>query len=374
MAASTLDARRLHILMTADAVGGVWTYAVGLIGALTVIGVATTLAVMGPHPTEAQRRAAHAAGATLVELDLPLDWTAPDDIALRQAATALARLAEQLGADLVHLNSPALAGYAPFAMPVLGVAHSCLGTWWAAVRGGPPPDDFAWRIRAAAAGYAACRVLVAPSQAFASATANLYDIARPKVVHNARRPAERGSMAREPLVLTAGRLWDEGKDARTLDRAAGRIDAPLVALGPTRAPDGTSIAFEALRSIGTVDAETAADWMNRASILTSAALYEPFGLSVLEGAQVGAALVLSDIPTFRELWNGAALFVRPGDDAGFAAAFDELLCSPERWLQVSRAAKERSKHYSVEAMGRAYGDLYLELKLHQGTERARAST
>ena len=51
--------------------------------------------------------------------------------------------------------------------------------------------------------------------------------------------------------------------------------------------------------------------MARTAVFVSPALYEPFGLAVLEAAQAGCALVLSDIPTFRELWDGVALFVAP---------------------------------------------------------------
>ncbi len=51
-----------------------------------------------------------------------------------------------------------------------------------------------------------------------------------------------------------------------------------------------------------------------ATVFASMARYEPFGLAVLEAAQAGMRLVLSDIPTFRELWDGAAIFV--GDEAG----------------------------------------------------------
>ena len=52
-------------------------------------------------------------------------------------------------------------------------------------------------------------------------------------------------------------------------------------------------------------------------IFVSVSRYEPFGLAVLEAAHAGCALVLSDIPTFRELWQGAASFVIA---AGSAAA------------------------------------------------------
>jgi len=45
---------------------------------------------------------------------------------------------------------------------------------------------------------------------------------------------------------------------------------------------------------------------------------------VLEAAIAGAALVLADIPTFRELWDGAALFAAPGHPDAFAAAINRL--------------------------------------------------
>ena len=50
----------LHLLMTADAVGGVWTYALDLARACAARGVGTTLAVLGPSP---DARAAAAARA-----------------------------------------------------------------------------------------------------------------------------------------------------------------------------------------------------------------------------------------------------------------------------------------------------------------------
>jgi glycosyltransferase involved in cell wall biosynthesis len=45
---------------------------------------------------------------------------------------------------------------------------------------------------------------------------------------------------------------------------------------------------------------------------------------VVEAAISGAALVLSDIPTFRELWDGAALFIGADDIQGWSRAFDML--------------------------------------------------
>ena len=64
--------------------------------------------------------------------------------------------------------------------------------------------------------------------------------------------------------------------------------------------------------------------MRRSAIFAAPSRYEPFGLAVVEAAISGAALVLADIPTFRELWSDAALFVSPDDSNGWSRALTEL--------------------------------------------------
>ncbi len=48
----------LRVLITADAVGGVWQYSVELAAGLSRLGIETVLAVMGPSPSPAQIGAA----------------------------------------------------------------------------------------------------------------------------------------------------------------------------------------------------------------------------------------------------------------------------------------------------------------------------
>jgi glycosyltransferase involved in cell wall biosynthesis len=351
-----------HLLMTADAVGGVWTYALDLAGALWAHGTRTTLAVLGPGLGDAQRAtAARIPGLALIETGLPLDWLAEDAAAVLRAGEAVAALAARIGADVVQLNSPALAAGCAFPVPVLGACHSCLATWWDAVKGGPMPEDFGWRTDLLAEGYAACDALVAPSAAFAAATARAYALDRPpEVVRNGRAavaPAE--GMA--PFAFTAGRLWDEGKDLATLDRAAARLDMPVLAAGPLCGPHGGSVTLPHLTRLGMLDGAAVAAWLARGPVFVSAARYEPFGLAVLEAAQAGCALVLSDIPTFRELWNGAARFVAPGDDAGFAREVAELSRNREQRSALRVAAMLRSRDYTAEAMSDGIAALHAGL-------------
>ena len=61
----------MRLLMTTDAVGGVWQYSLELAAALEV---EVVLAVLGPAPGAEQRMAAEVAGVQLVDTGLPLDW------------------------------------------------------------------------------------------------------------------------------------------------------------------------------------------------------------------------------------------------------------------------------------------------------------
>jgi glycosyltransferase involved in cell wall biosynthesis len=90
-------------------------------------------------------------------------------------------------------------------------------------------------------------------------------------------------------------------------------------------------------------------------------LYEPFGLTVLEAAISRCALVLSDIPTFRELWDGAALFVDPRKPADLHAALEYLTRDGEERTLLQKRAACRAQGYSLQSMVDRYSDLYQAL-------------
>jgi glycosyltransferase involved in cell wall biosynthesis len=96
-------------------------------------------------------------------------------------------------------------------------------------------------------------------------------------------------------------------------------------------------------------------------LFASAALYEPFGLAALEAAHAGTALVLSDIPTHRELWDGAAVFVPPRDAEGFAACCAALLDNPDEAARLGALARQRAMTYSRASMVAATEALNLSL-------------
>ena len=275
------------------------------------------------------------------------------------AGKALALIAACEGADIVQTSSAALLACGVFEQPTVAVQHSCVATWWAAVKRTPLPDDFRWRRDLVAQGLAKADAIVAPSCAFAAATKCAYDLDRRVLaVHNGRTAQKLRELPQGDFVFTAGRLWDEGKNVATLDRAAARIRAPFQAAGSTEGPNGARIALEHLNALGNLSEARVAGVLAARPIFASAALYEPFGLSVLEAAQAGCALVLSDIATHRELWDGAALFVEPLDDAAFASAINDLLDRHEERERLGQIARERARQYSPQRMARSMADIY----------------
>jgi glycogen synthase len=347
-----------RVLMTADAVGGVWDYALQLAEGLGTCGVEVTLATMGPLPRADQRAAAReVAGLRLVESDCRLEWAEQpwDDVA--RAGSWLLELEAQAQPDIIHLN-----GYAHGALawnaPALVVAHSCVCSWWSAVRGADAPEEWAAYRRAVREGLRAASAVVAPSAAMLHALSAHYGAITGTVVPNGRDAAQFHTGPKEPLVLSAGRLWDEAKNVAALASIAHGLAWPVALAGETLNAPGEPVPDGPVEYLGRLSSADLRSWMARASIYAMPARYEPFGLSILEAGLSGCALVLGDIPSLREHWDGAAAFVAPDDREALRSAIEGLIDSPARRSELGRRARDRGQEFTVGRMADAYRRLY----------------
>lgn len=179
-----------RILMTLDAVGGVWQYAMGLAAQLARSGTTIFFAGVGPLPSADQREEAETIG-TVEWLKTPPDWLAQDEHALDGLSDELAYMVHKHGVELVHLNAPTQAASLALPCPVVAVSHSCVVTWFHTVRGAiPQDDDWAWHKPCNQAGFDRADVVVAPSGSHAAALEACYGpISRLRVVHNAVSPS-----------------------------------------------------------------------------------------------------------------------------------------------------------------------------------------
>jgi glycosyltransferase involved in cell wall biosynthesis len=346
----------MTILITADAVGGVWTYALDLSRGLASRGVRVVLAVMGAPVSIDQRRAADdVQGLTLV--GQPCRQECPEEPSTDVDASGawLLDLARATSPDVVHVNRFAHAAL-PFGAPVLVAAHWCVRSWFREVRRTAPPSDWSRYEREVKRGLAAARVIVAPSRAMALSVIRDYAPHAPVIaIHNGRHRAGFAPGKKEPFVLTAGRMRDEAKNVGQLAAVARRIPWPVCLAG-----DDSELK-SALTPLGRLSDAGLAGWFARASVHALPARYAPFGFTALEAALSGCALVLGDIPSLRELWEGAALFVDPDDADALTAALRTLIEDPARRQLMANLARERSAQYTVDAMAEAYLTMYRQL-------------
>ena len=329
----------MKVLMTADTVGGVWTYALEL--ARAVPEADYVIAAIGPPPWTEVRLP----NVRVVSAPWKLEWMDDPWDDLARAGEWLLDLEAREKPDVVHLNGYAH-GALPFAAPKLIVAHSCVLSWWRAVKGADAPPEWDRYRQAVERGLREADRVIAPSAWMLSALGQHYRFETPSaVIHNGRFAAAVPPASRRETVFAAGRFWDEAKNLKAVAAAAPRLRWP-VRLAGDGSPGGRLSANEMAAAYAS------------AGIYLFPALYEPFGLSILEAAQAGCALVIGDIGSLRELWDGAAVFVDPRDVDAIVDAVNTLIADEPRRLALAQRAGERAALFTPSRMAAAYAEVY----------------
>lgn len=351
--ASSNKQKPLKILMTADAVGGVWQYSVDLIRGLGER-AEVLLATFGPRPsTEQKQQLKNFPQVQLCESNYALEWMSDPWRDVDAAGEWLFSLQADFGADVIHLNGYAHAAL-PWERPVVVVAHSCVYSWWRAVHHSPPPPEWAEYYRRVAKGLWACNTVVAPSRFMADEVEREYSVSFEKiqVICNFSTAPVPAATEKEPFCLAAGRFGDQAKNLPALTEIASRLRWPIYLAGERAS------AADSLHILGQLPHAELLGYMSRAGIFLHPALYEPFGLSILEAARCGCCLILADIPSLRELWSNSAIFVHPRKPEHWISKIHQLVDNAEKRLRLGEAARRRSRCYSEQNSIAAYQNLY----------------
>ena len=348
-----------RILMTADTIGGVWTYALELVRALGPYGIEVTLATMGSSLSRDQAgEAGSISNLEVIESSFKLEWMQEPWRDVEMAGDWLLEIAERKQPDLVHLNGYAHAAL-PWQRPVLVVAHSCVLSWWAAVKRENAPAACKPYREAVKQGLQAADLVVAPSQAMLDSVREHYGHPHAGlVVPNGRDAGLFKSRAKERFVLCAGRLWDEAKNAAALAHIASDLRWPVYLAGEEQPPEGAAARYQNVQILGRLPTCEMASWFGRAPIYALPAHYEPFGLSALEAGLAGCALVLGDIPSLREVWGDAAWFVPPDDHEALKTSLRQLIADPTRLNQFATRARARALEFTPRRMAESYLSAY----------------
>jgi glycosyltransferase involved in cell wall biosynthesis len=358
----------MRVLVTADTVGGVWSYAKELVTGLVRRGIHVTLVSFGNIPTPAQTDWIDP--LRLVDFHptaFRLEWMQEAEQDIDASREFLMSIIEESRPDLLHLNQYCY-GTLPVAIPKVVVAHSDVVSWWAAVKN-EAPHDIAWMrwYRAAVAqGLAGATAVVAPSNWMLRQIETWYGSpARSQAIFNGRTPTLfNPHVGKDDYILSVGRLWDGGKQVALLTQ----IDppAPVFVVGAEEHADAT------LRASSTFDDRSQRvhlkgpqseaqlrHWYGRAAIYAATSRYEPFGLAPLEAAFSRCAIVANDIPSFREIWGDTVCYFRANDRASLQQQLELLHANREMRLTLANLAYNRARHrYTADRMVDDYVNLY----------------
>ena len=358
----------MHVLITADTVGGVWTYTRELVTGLSQRGVRVTLVSFGDMPSAEQNIWMNGlAGVDYRPTAFPLEWMQGAEPDVAESKIYLESVIREVEPDVLHLNQYAYSDVAP-EYPRVVVAHSDVISWSLAVNGEGPAESswLSWYRETVNNGLGKADVVVAPSQWMLDAVvANYVRPVHSMVIHNGRRAEEfTASPAKEPFVLTVGRLWDQGKQVSLLAAADHAI--PICIVGSEDHPEsqhrgalGFTTGRSCLKLLGRQSQEQLRVLYGQASTYAATSCYEPFGLAPLEAALSRCALVANDIPVFHELWEDSAYYFRRNDPESLAAAIRDLNDNPKLRRDYADRAYERAhQQFRAESMCAKYESLY----------------
>lgn len=351
-----------RVLMTTDTMGSVWSFSQALSKALCEAGTETLLVAMGGPLSESHRSEIRGVeGLSVLESRYRLEWMEDPWEDIAESGAWLLDLEKRFSPDLVHLNGYAHAAL-PFRAPVLVTAHSCVLSWWRAVCGREAPPSWDRYRAAVGQGLASARMVTAPTRKMLSAIQEIYGpVRRGRVIPNGRDPGAYVPARKERIILAAGSIRDEAKNIAALQAVAGRLPWKIYVAGEKTGPDGKGHDLAGVTPLGVLSREELASWYGKASIYALPARYEPFGLTVLEAALSGCALVLGDIGSLREVWGKAARYVKPDDREALAAALAELSSDETLLARRARDARARALMYGTFQMAEGYRSAYAEL-------------
>jgi len=360
----------MHVLMTTDTVGGVWTYTQELVGGLVRQGIRVTLVSMGGLPKAEQTAWMEGLWSlNYLPTTFRLEWMQNSEQDVAESREYLEAIIREVRPDALHFNQYCYGALAP-GLPRIVVAHSDLVSWWVAVHGEQPSDShwMRWYRDIVSSGLSFADVVVAPSQWMLDSILTHYT--RPRfgtVIHNGRDPALFASDVRkEDRVLSVGRAWDAGKQVSLLLELDQSTPVFIVGSqtepGCTNARQGREAIRPEISWLGEQSQKQLRDLYGSASIYAATSRYEPFGLAPVEAAFSRCALIANDISSLRELWGESALYFRQNDGKDLARSIRQLTSDHQLRHRYADAAYERAcKNFTADRMIEKYKYLYLRM-------------
>lgn len=346
------------MLLTADNIGGVWTYVLTLARGLKKTGIDVHIAVIGNEMTLEQEDDVHFTQWHFFRSKQEWMHNPWDDI--DKAGLWLLSLADNIRADVVHLNSFSF-GSLPWKIPVVITAHSCVLSWFDAVNKNSVQDEWNGYARRVTKGIRTADVVITPSYDMLKSVDRFYHPSGKKmVIYNGAETSNFTNGKKGNFIFSMGWLWDEARNLNLLLRAAQKIKYEIYIAGNT--PEVPSSLPSNVHLLGQISRPEVVRWLTDAAVYAVPVRYEPFGYSFLEAALSGCALVTGDIPSMREIWADAAVYADPDDSDALSRILNVLMSVTEWRRHLAMKAHSRAvSEYNSDIMVSRYNLLYNNL-------------
>lgn len=352
--------RTIKGLMTTDNIGSVWTYALNLAKELRKHNFEITLAITGDKLTEAQ----------ILELEdinwyfqpFKQEWMENPWEDIKKCGEWLMEILEEVNPDFIHLNSCSL-GSLNWKRPVVVTLHSCVVSWWEAVKKEKIPREWFRYKGNVENGIRSADMVVAPSRTMMNyAEKNYGKLPNKKVIYNGGCRQNYQTDIKEKYIFSMGRIWDEAKNIDEIVKAAPLIPYNIYIAGNNQGYITADLPAN-VRFIGYLSPTEIINWLSSASVYLLPVKYEPFGYTFLEAAFSGCALVTGDIDSMREIWDDAAIYTDTSDPLKLAEQVNALMYDDDLRAGMAEKARKRAEtNYTLEKMAEEYVALYRQIK------------
>jgi glycosyltransferase involved in cell wall biosynthesis len=170
------------------------------------------------------------------------------------------------------------------------------------------------------------------------------------------------------LLLVVGRLSPE-KGIESILRSLAEVNSPelnvvIIGRGPLLGELQGLIEILGLQKRVVIQ-DYQSDWwgwLKVADVLVSASHYEGNPNVVLEAMAAGCPVILSDIPSHREIASDAtALFFAIGDTKRLSRAIEEALSRPDLARERADSCYSQISQHTFQAAAKRYGHIYSAL-------------
>jgi glycogen synthase len=355
--------RPRRILMTTQTTRPAWDHRLELSGLLGRCGIDVALATLGEPPTNVQlEETLRIPSLQIFPGRFANGWRDDDWNEVERAAAWLLHLEEHVEPDIVQLDSYAL-GAVPFRAPKLLEGHHCPVCRDRALSDATTSVLWERYRQAVQCALRESRMVVTPSSSRRSHELTAAFGSRAGVPGDPARALPTALPqpgTKNDLILSAGCFGDAARALPALAEVARRGRVAGGGAGGRRV--GRRGAGEPAHPAGAGHLARPPGRLVRAGVgLRPALPLRPLGLSALEAALAGCALVLGDVPSLRETWEGAALFVTPGDPEDLRRALDLLISEPKGLRGLAQRARTRALLLSPERRAAAFLEAYADV-------------